>query len=51
MHDVEVSVTHPKVIELRELTIWSEGQVWVSPEQHGAITGIMKSQLGGCEYR
>lgn len=44
-HDVEVSVTHPKVIELRMLSEWSEGQVWVSPEQHGAITGLMKTQL------
>lgn len=44
-HDVEVSVTHPKVIELRELSEWSEGQVWVSPEQHGAITGLFKTQL------
>ncbi|OLP56012.1 arsenical resistance protein ArsH [Rhizobium rhizosphaerae] len=38
-------VTHPKVQELRELTQWSEGQVWVSPERHGAMTGIMKAQI------
>lgn len=38
-------VDHPKVQELRELTQWSEGQVWVSPERHGAITGIMKAQI------
>ena len=44
-HDVEVSVLHPKVTELRELSEWSEGQVWVSPEQHGAITGLIKTQL------
>lgn len=44
-HDVEVHSEHPKVLELRELSEWSEGQVWVSPEQHGAITGLMKSQL------
>ncbi len=36
---------HPKVQELRELTQWSEGQVWVSPERHGAMTGIMKAQI------
>ncbi len=36
---------HPKVQELRELSIWSEGQVWTSPERHGAMTGIMKAQL------
>lgn len=37
--------SHPKVKELRELMIWSEGQVWCSPERHGAMTGIMKSQI------
>ncbi|WP_027535511.1 arsenical resistance protein ArsH [Bradyrhizobium sp. WSM3983] len=36
---------HPKVAELRELTAWSEGQVWSSPERHGSITGIMKAQI------
>lgn len=37
--------THPKVIELRNLVNWCEGMVWVSPERHGSITGIMKSQI------
>lgn len=37
--------THPKVKELRELMIWSEGQVWCSPERHGSMTGIFKSQI------
>jgi len=37
--------THSKVVELRELMIWSQGQVWCSPERHGAMTGIMKSQI------
>jgi len=36
---------HPKVVELRELVYWSEGQVWCSPERHGSMTGIMKSQI------
>ena len=36
---------HPKVQELRALSEWSEGQVWSSPEMHGAITGCMKNQL------
>ena len=36
---------HPKVQELRDLSIWSEGQVWCSPERHGAMTGVFKSQL------
>lgn len=39
------SPDHPKVKELRELSTWSEGQVWTSPERHGAITGIMKAQI------
>ena len=37
--------THPKVVELRELVQWSEGMVWSSPERHGAMTGLMKSQI------
>ena len=37
--------THPKVQELREMAQWSEGMVWCSPERHGAMTGIMKSQI------
>ncbi|MCV3735294.1 arsenical resistance protein ArsH (plasmid) [Rhizobium sp. TRM96647] len=41
----EVPASHPKVQELREMSEWSEGQVWVSPERHGAMTGIMKAQI------
>jgi len=37
--------THPKVQELRALAAWSEGMVWTSPERHGAMTGILKSQI------
>jgi arsenic resistance protein ArsH len=37
--------THPKVAELRELAAWSEGQVWCSPERHGAMSGVMKAQI------
>ena len=39
------SPDHPKVQELRALSLWSEGQVWCSPERHGAVTGIMKAQI------
>ncbi|MDF2118159.1 arsenical resistance protein ArsH [Roseiarcaceae bacterium H3SJ34-1] len=39
------SADHPKVAELRELSAWSEGQVWTSPERHGAMTGILKMQI------
>ncbi len=41
----DVEADHPKVQELRELVMWSEGQVWCSPERHGAMTGIMKAQI------
>lgn len=34
-----------KVQELRDLAAWSEGQVWSSPERHGAMSGILKSQI------
>ena len=37
--------THPKVQELRALALWAEGMVWTSPERHGAMTGILKSQI------
>jgi arsenic resistance protein ArsH len=37
--------THEKVQELRQLSTWSEAQVWSSPEQHGAVTGVMKNQI------
>ena len=36
---------HPAVQELRELSMWSEGQIWCSPERHGQITGVMKAQI------
>lgn len=36
---------HPAVRELREHSMWSEGQVWCSPERHGQITGVMKAQI------
>ncbi|MDQ0470060.1 arsenical resistance protein ArsH [Labrys wisconsinensis] len=38
-------VSHPKVKELRELSLWSEGQVWTSPERHGAMSAVMKAQI------
>jgi len=36
---------HPAVHELRKLSMWSEGQIWCSPERHGQITGVMKTQI------
>ena len=41
----DAEIDHPKVAELRELCAWSEGQIWCSPERHGAMTGVMKSQI------
>lgn len=41
----QVEETHTKVQELRELSQWSEGQVWSSPEMHGNVTGILKNQI------
>ncbi|WP_407521121.1 arsenical resistance protein ArsH [Methylobacterium oryzisoli] len=41
----DATADHPKVQELRQLSLWSEGQVWVSPERHGTLTGVMKSQI------
>ena len=38
-------VRHPKVQELRELSLWSEGQVWTSPERHGAMSAVMEAQI------
>lgn len=43
--DNDRSVDHPKVQELRDLSLWSEGQVWSSPELHGNISGLMKTQI------
>ncbi|MCU4159694.1 arsenical resistance protein ArsH [Acidiphilium sp. AL] len=40
-----VPVDHPKVQELRAFSLWSEAQVWCSPEVHGAVTGVMKNQI------
>ncbi len=41
----DADASHPKVQELRDLVSWSEGMVWCSPERHGAMTGIMKTQI------
>ena len=37
--------SHEKVQELRTLSLWSEAHVWCSPERHGAMTGVMKTQI------
>lgn len=40
-----VAPDHPKVQELRAASLWSEGQVWVSPERHGAVSSVFKNQI------
>lgn len=45
MFDNNKSADHPKVQELRELSLWSEGQVWSSPELHGNLSGVFKNQI------
>jgi arsenic resistance protein ArsH len=48
-HDLPIldsePASHPRVRELRALSLWSEGQVWVSPERHGTVTGVFKNQI------
>ena len=39
------SAEHEKVQELRALAKWSEAQVWSSPEIHGNMSGVMKTQI------
>jgi arsenic resistance protein ArsH len=41
----DAPATHPKVEELRLLANWAEGMVWTSPERHGAMSGVLKSQI------
>src|SRR5690606_17323964 len=41
----DAPATHPKVQELRAQVRWSEGQVWCSPERHGAMSGVFKAQI------
>jgi len=36
---------HPKVQELRDRVMWSEGQVWCSPERHGSMSAVFKAQI------
>ena len=43
--DDNADATHPKVAELRDLVTWCDGMVWSSPERHGAMTGLMKTQI------
>ena len=41
----DVPDDHPKVRQLRDLMVWSEGQVWCSPERHGSMSAVFKAQI------
>ncbi len=41
----DAAPAHPKVAELYDLVTWSEGQVWCSPERHGAMSAVFKAQI------
>lgn len=41
----DAPVEHPKVQQLRDLVLWSEGQVWCSPERHGSMSAVFKAQI------
>lgn len=41
----DADTEHPKVKELHDLLAWSEGMVWCSPERHGSMSSILKSQI------
>ncbi len=45
LYDAAQSSNHQKAQELRELVTWSEGQVWSSPEIHGNMSGLLKTQI------
>ncbi|KAK8041423.1 arsenate resistance ArsH [Apiospora phragmitis] len=40
-----VPADHEAVQELRALSLWSDGHVWCSPEQHGNLTAVFKNQI------
>ncbi len=39
------STDHPEVVRLRAWSHWSDGHVWISPEQHGSMTAAFKNQI------
>lgn len=41
----DVQHSHAKVQELRELSKWSDGHIWICPEQHGNLTAVFKNQI------
>lgn len=41
----DVQHSHPKVQELRDLSKWSDGHVWISPEQHGNLVSVLENSV------
>ena len=41
----DIQHSHVKVQELRDLSRWSDGHFWISPEQHGNLTAVLKNQI------
>jgi arsenic resistance protein ArsH len=37
--------THPAILELHDLALWSDGHIWVSPSMHGSLPSVFKNQL------
>ena len=37
--------SNAKAMELRTLTRWCEGMVWISPEVHGNMSAVFKNQV------
>mmetsp|Transcript_82244 Transcript_82244/g.266562 ORF Transcript_82244/g.266562 Transcript_82244/m.266562 type:complete len:461 (+) Transcript_82244:77-1459(+) len=45
LYNADMGADHPKVQELRQLTRWCEGMIWVSPEVHGNYSAVFKNQV------
>jgi arsenic resistance protein ArsH len=45
LYNNDQPASHPKVQELRQLTRWCEGMVWISPEIHGNYSAVFKNQI------
>jgi hypothetical protein len=43
----DVQHSHPKVQELRDLSKWSDGHIWISPEQHGNLVSDLPRLVAG----
>jgi len=41
----DVDPSDPKVSELRSLTRWCQGMIWISPEVHGNFSAVFKNQI------